>query len=147
MNDKYLAIAPESKPGDTVRIIGSPATGEFVRYFIASLIALAIDAGTLFALTHFFGVHYLVSGVIAFLLGLTTTYLLSITWVFERRHVRAGFEFIVFVIIGLIGLLINEVVLWILTGGFGLFYMFSKIASAGIVFLWNFFARKAFLFR
>lgn len=147
MNDENLAVAPESGESDTVNVLGSRSTHEFIRYFVASLIALFVDALMLFVLTSLFDVHYLVSAGMAFLCGLAITYTLSIHWVFERRHARAGFEFFVFFVTGLTGLLINELVLWVLTGGLGFYYMVSKIASAGIVFLWNFFARRYVLFR
>jgi len=123
-------------------------TREFFRYVAASLLALAIDTGTLALLTSAAGVRYLISAPIAFLLGLLVVYILSITWVFERRDVRnVAAEFGLFLIIGLVGLGINEGVLWVLTGVFGLFYLISKIASVIIVFTWNFFARKRLLFR
>jgi len=147
MTNENLAIVPESATGETVGVIGSIATREFIRYFAASLIALIVDTGTLFILTSIFSVAYLLSGGIAFVFGLLVNYVLSIWWVFERRHAKAGFEMTVFLFTGLVGLLINEMVLWVLTGGFGLYYLFSKVASAGIVFLWNFFARKFVLFR
>ncbi len=98
-------------------------------------------------MTSVFGVPYLISGGVAFTLGLIVIYILSVRWVFEVRHVRSIWaEFTVFVVIGIIGLGLNEGVLWVLTGYFGLFYLVSKIASVLVVFTWNFFARKFLLF-
>lgn len=51
-----------------------------------------------------------------------------------------------FALIGLVGLGLNELVLWLLTGLLGVFYLTSKIASVALVFTWNFAARKWFLF-
>ena len=143
-----IATAPESESGAAIRAIGSRNTREFIRYFAASFIALAVDAGSLALMTSIFGVPYLISGGIAFTLGLITVYMLSIRWVFEVRHVRSVWaEFFIFLVIGAIGFCINEGVLWLLTGVFGLFYLVSKIASVLIVFTWNFFMRKFLLFR
>lgn len=148
MNSDDIAIAPETANGITANIIGSRATQEFVRYFAASLIALIVDIGSLALLTSFFHVPYLTSGWIAFTFGLVIVYLLSIFWVFEIRKVRnVWVEFLTFLIIGVVGLGINELVLWIFTGLFGFFYLISKIGSVVIVFSWNFFARKFLLFR
>jgi putative flippase GtrA len=69
-------------------------------------------------------------------------------WVFNRRalgDVRT--EFVLFALVGLVGLALNELVLWLLTGLFGLFYLVSKFASVTLIFLWNFGARKWLLFR
>jgi len=148
MSESDIATSPESESGSTVGVIGSRSTREFIRYVVASLIALVFDAGTLVLMTSFFGVSYLISGAIAFLLGLLVIYLLSVRWVFERRGTRSAiFEFVVFALIGVVGLGINEVILWILTGYLGFFYLISKIASVAVVFVWNFFARKHVLFR
>lgn len=61
---------------------------ELARYFIASGIALLIDAGTLYLLTRFADVYYLVSAATGFTLGLITIYLLSIHWVFSKRRIK-----------------------------------------------------------
>lgn len=143
-----IVAAPERETAATLSAIGSSGTREFIRYFAASLLALAIDTGTLVFLTSVAGIPYLVSGALAFLLGLVLIYFLSIYWVFERRDMHnRSIEFGIFLLIGIVGLGINEGVLWILTGFFGFYYLLSKIASVLLVFTWNFFARKHVLFR
>ena len=143
-----IAAAPEGEKAPSFEALGSSTLHEFIRYFAASFVALAVDIGVLWLLTSIFGVEYLLSAAVSFLLGLTIVYLASIYWIFETRNMRSpGVEFGIFLIIGLIGLGINEGVLWLLTGGLGLYYLVSKIASVFIVFSWNFLARKYFLFK
>jgi putative flippase GtrA len=148
MADPDITIAPESESSPSVSIIGSSGLHEFIRYFAASALALIADVGSLWLLTSVLGVPYLWSGAIAFLIGLSMVYVLSVRWVFEKRALhdwRA--EFLVFALIGVVGLGLNELVLWLLTGYLGLFYLFSKAASVVVVFSWNFGARKWLLFR
>jgi len=146
-HDTDIATSPESAPSATASALGSEGTREFVRYFFASALALAADAGSLYMLTSVVGVPYLYSGAIAFVLGLIVVYTLSVLWVFEHRSSRSlWFEFSVFTIIGFIGLGINEVVLYIGTGILGWHYLYSKVASVVLVFTWNFAARKRMLF-
>jgi putative flippase GtrA len=115
---------------------------------LASGVALSLDVGSLYVLTSIFTVPYLISAAIAFLIGLTTIYVLSVNWVFEHRVLRdAKAEFAVFTLIGMVGLALNELVLWALTGQLGLYYLLSKGVSIAIVFSWNFGARKWLLFR
>ena len=59
----------------------------------------------------------------------------------------SNFEFVVFAVIGLIGLGFNEGSMWFLKERVHLHYLLAKIDSAALVFLWNFFARKYSLFR
>jgi putative flippase GtrA len=55
-------------------------------------------------------------------------------------------EFLLFLVIGLIGLGLNELFLWMLTDLAHVYYLISKILTAVVVYLWNFFARKILLF-
>lgn len=120
---------------------------EFARYFIASLVALVCDAGSLALLTSVFNVPYLIAGACAFALGLTVIYLLSVRWVFGQRSLGSSMkEFMLFALVGVFGLGVNEIVLWLVTGVFGYFYLFGKAASVVVVFAWNFIARKTLLF-
>jgi putative flippase GtrA len=120
---------------------------QLMRYTVVGGLAFAVDFGTLFVLTEAAGLHYLVSAALAFLLGLSTNYALSVTWVFPRRRLRSRWvEFGIFGAIGLVGLGMNEFVMWVLTDKLGVHYLGSKAASAVVVYLWNFFARKHTLF-
>lgn len=142
-----IATAPEREAGSSMHVLGSEGFHEFIRYAVASGIALLCDVGALTILTSVFDVSYLVSGAIAFIIGLIVIYILSTHWVFtELPRMNAWRAFAVFALIGIVGLGINELVLWVLTGWFGLFYLSSKAASIVLVFAWNFAARKRLLF-
>jgi putative flippase GtrA len=120
---------------------------QLFRYGFVGGMAFAVDYGTLFVLTHFAGVPYLWSAAVAFVLGLVTNYLISITWVFQHSgKMRLWQEFLFFAIIGIVGLFLNELIMYAGTDILGLHYMVSKLISTGIVFFWNFFARKFLLF-
>lgn len=121
---------------------------QFFRYTFVGGTAFIVDFGSLFVLTEFFNVHYLISAAIAFLLGLTINYALSIVWVFSKRILRnKSFEFGIFAFIGIIGLGFNELFIWFFTEYVHFHYLLSKIFSTVFVFMWNFFVRKFILFR
>ena len=121
---------------------------QFVRYTGVGGLAFLCDFFSLFALTHFGGVHYLISAAIAFLAGLTLNYGLSAAWVFSRRTLKnRTIEFGIFASVGVIGLGLNEIGMWLLAGRAGLHYLWAKIVTAGTVYVWNFGARKVALFR
>lgn len=120
---------------------------QLIRYTFVGGFAFIVDFGTLFLLTEYLNLHYLVSAAIAFILGLVTNYFLSIGWVFTRHSVSdKRIEFIVFALIGLVGLGLNELFLWLFTDLAGMYYLISKILTAVLVYLWNFFVRKLILF-
>ena len=120
---------------------------QLFKYFFVGGIAYTVDFGSLFILTDLVKIHYLISAAIAFTLGLITNYSLSIIWVFSKRTVaNKRLEFILFSIIGLVGLGLNEVIIWFFTEWIHFHYLISKVFSTVVVFFWNFFARKKILF-
>ncbi len=120
---------------------------QLFKYFFVGGIAYCADFGSLFILTDIVKVHYLISAAIAFTLGLITNYTLSIFWVFSKRTVSdKKLEFIIFSVIGLVGLALNEVIIWFFTETAHFHYLISKVFSTVVVFFWNFFARKKILF-
>jgi len=120
---------------------------QLFRYTFVGGFAFVVDFGTLFLLTEVFHIHYLLSAAIAFILGLITNYFLSIKWVFSIRSIEnKKIEFLLFSIIGLIGLGLNELLLWIFTDLILIHYLLSKIITAIFVYLWNFIGRKYLLF-
>lgn len=120
---------------------------QLFRYAIVGGCAFVVDYGSLWLLTEVFHLHYLVSAVIAFILGLTCNYLLSTSWVFgDHRMSNRWAEFSVFAIIGVVGLGLNELIMYLGCEKLHLHYMVAKLISTAIVFFWNFFARKFILF-
>jgi putative flippase GtrA len=125
-----------------------PLFQQLCRYTFVGAIAFIADFGSLFALTRFGGVHYLVSAGIAFVIGLSVNYALSIKWVFNKRSIGdRRIEFLIFAVIGLAGLGLNELFIWLFTEIAHFHYLASKIISTALVYLGNFFARKYSLFR
>jgi putative flippase GtrA len=121
---------------------------QLFRYTCVGGIAFLVDISSLFVLTEYSGVYYLVSAAIAFLIGLITNYSASVIWVFSRRGIQSRFlEFVAFSLIGLVGLGLNEFFLWLFTEKMAIHYLFSKIISAVLVYLFNFSFRKFMLFR
>lgn len=122
-------------------------TKQFLRYAMVGAIAFAFDFGILYILTRFFGIPYIISATISFTVGLIVNYYLSLKFVFfERTYSNKTVEFTIFAVIGIIGLVLNDIFLWLITEKIGLFYLLSKIITTAIVFIWNFLARKFILF-
>ncbi|MDD3985247.1 MAG: GtrA family protein [Methanobacterium sp.] len=121
---------------------------QLLRYLFVGGAAFIVDMGSLYVFTDYFGIYYLISAAIAFLLGLIINYILSISWVFNNRTFNSRtLEFGVFTFIGIIGLGFNELFIWFFTAKLGLYYLLSKIIVAVIILCWNFFARKFILFK
>lgn len=123
------------------------APRQIVRYAVAGALAFSVDFAALTVLTEVFRVYYLTSAALAFPLGVGTSYVLSVAWVFDRRaYANRWIEIGIFVSIAAVGLGLNEAGIWAFTELAGQHYLVSKVIATGLVFLWNFFAKKVILF-
>lgn len=133
------------------KLFKAPTESTFIqlfRYGFVGGLAFLVDYGTLVLLTEFAGMHYLLAATISFILGLITNYLLSITWVFNQHKLNNRWvEFLLFAFIGVVGLGLNDAIMFLCTERCGIHYTLSKIIATAIVFFWNFLARKLILFK
>ena len=120
---------------------------QFFRYFGVTLACFSIDFAVLFICTEWLGIHYQISTFAGYSAGMILNYILSITWVFgTRRMNNTAFEFGIFMGIGILGMFINQGIMWLLTDSLGLYFMVSRLISAVFGYTWKFFARKFLLF-
>lgn len=122
---------------------------QFFRYLFVGGVATVVDMGILYVLTDLVHIHHLVSAIISFIAGLATNFILSKLLVFKANTARVTplMEFISFAIIGVIGLGLTELIMFLFTSGLHIHYMLSKIMAAIIVFLWNYIARKLIVYK
>ena len=114
---------------------------QIIKFGFVGGTAFVIDAGLLFLLTEFCGIHYLISGMISFTASVIYNYILSVKWVFANKTQ----EFIVFIVLSVIGLGINQLFMWLFVDMMHIYYMLSKIIATVIVMVYNFITRKIFL--
>ncbi|MBR2152038.1 MAG: GtrA family protein [Clostridia bacterium] len=92
-----------------------------------------------------------VSSAFGFIAGLVTNYLLSISWVFKRKDINRVKEFIIFAIIGIIGLFINtgvmEILGKIIVKANDILFIAKKVIATLVTMIWNFAGRKLILYR
>ena len=118
---------------------------QLFRFGIVGGLAFLIDSGVLFVLTEYLNVYYLVSSVISFIVSLIFNYILSILWVFDVKKKQTIKEISLFVILSIIGLGINQVVMYVGADILNIYYMICKIISTFIVMVYNFITRKIFI--
>ena len=121
---------------------------QLFRYCFVGGFAFLVDYGLLALLTEVFGLHYLLSATLSFIAGLIVNYLLSTYWIFRKSIIdNKWVEFLAFSVIGIIGLGFNTFLLYLFTDLGHIHYLVSKLLTAAIVLLWNFWARKIILFK
>lgn len=115
---------------------------QFLRYLFVGGSAFIADSGALWLLERV-GLHYLFAGVPAFIIGLTVNYIMSKWLVFKNDSISPAVEFLIYGVIGVIGLGLTELIMHLLTEYAHLYFMISKVIAAAAVTLWNYFGKKA----
>lgn len=119
---------------------------QFMKFGVVGVIAFVIDYGLLALLTEVFGVNYLVSATISFTVSVIFNYVASMRYVFTHKEdMSRRREFVIFVVLSIIGLLINNGCMWAGVELLGIHYLIVKIVATAIVMIWNFVTRKIFL--
>lgn len=118
---------------------------QIAKFGVVGIIATLIDYILLFILTDVFKIYYMTSSIISFSVSLIFNYIASIKWVFNVEHKQTYKDGLLFLIFSLIGLWINQEVMYLTVEKLGIYYMISKIFATGIVMVWNFITRKIFI--
>ena len=119
---------------------------QIIKFGFVGGTSFVIDAGILFLLTEFCGIHYLLSGAISFTASVIYNYMLSIKWVFDaKKDVNKVQELAVFIGLSVLGLGLNQLLMWLFVDIFHIYYMLSKIIATAIVMVYNFVTRKLFI--
>ena len=131
---------------------------QIVKFGFVGAFCFVIDFAITMGLTYI-GVYHLIAAAVAFVISVVVNYLLSFKFVFERKQdMDRRAEFIIFVILSVIGLGLNELFIWLAVD---VVYMHSsllvkyidyniavaggKIFATGLVMIYNFVTRKIFL--
>lgn len=133
-------------------IFFNPTTNGFIQFFRYAFvggIATVVDWGILFLLTEFMHFHHLLSAVFSFAAGLVANFVLSKLLVFNSTEakVNKALEFAGYAIIGVIGLGITELIMFVMTSKLHMHYMISKIIATVVVLIWNYLARKYIIYK
>ena len=119
---------------------------QIMKFGVVGVIAFFIDYGLMVALTEIFSVNYLVSATLSFTVSVIFNYAASMRYVFTHKEGTSRTrEFVIFIVLSVIGLGINDLCMWLGTGLLSIDYRITKIGATAIVMVWNFVTRKKFL--
>ena len=119
---------------------------QFMKFGVVGFVAFFIDYGLLAFCTEILHINYLVSATIGFTVSVIFNYLASMRYVFTHKEgMSRRREFVIFVVLSVIGLIINNAIMWAGVELLHVHYLIVKIAATAIVMVWNFVTRKVFL--
>lgn len=122
---------------------------QILKFGVVGIIATVIDFGVLYILSQPLGMDPVVSAGISFCVSLVFNYVASMRYVFTHREdMSRSREFVIFLVLSLIGLAINEAIMAAgvaVLGNSALAVMGTKVLATAIVMVWNFVSRKKWL--
>jgi len=118
-----------------------------VRYVVSGGSGAIVNIGSLFILTHFFGVWYLISSIIAFLASFVVSFTLQRAWTFDirttdglARHTSLYF------VVAVGNTFLNTVLVFGFVEYLYLWYVAAQVVAGAIIALMSFFLyRKIFV--
>lgn len=117
---------------------------EVFRFLVVGGSCFLLEYFLLFALTEFVGFDPLISAPIAFTISLIVNYILCVYVVFHAEN-QSGRQMFFFILTSIMGLGINQLVMWFFIDIIGIWYMFAKVIASAIVMIWNYFTKRYIL--
>jgi putative flippase GtrA len=121
---------------------------QLFRYIIFGIPSSLSDIGVFMLCIFFFQGHYLIAQTFSFLAGIVVSYFFNAEFVFPRKR-RVFSESLLFLLMGIIGLLLSYALLWLFVDVWSMtaFNMLpAKLFTGTIVFVWNFTSKKYIVF-
>ena len=134
--------------------------GEVIRFCITGGVCFLIELAALILFRDKVGLDTLIATPIAFLISVIVNYLMCIKWVFDGAGEQGNKQKIGFLVTSVMGLLLNELLMWLFRMIFGedavvvtvfsfavTMYMVNKTMATVIVMIWNYFTKRYILKR
>ncbi|MBM6775986.1 GtrA family protein [Collinsella tanakaei] len=119
---------------------------QIMKFGVVGVIATVIDFGVMIFLTEVFGINPVASATVSFTVSVIFNYLASMRYVFSHREgMSRQREFVIFIVLSVIGLAINDALMWVGTEMTPVDYRIVKVLATAVVMVWNFVSRKIFL--
>lgn len=113
---------------------------KFLKFGIVGFSGLFVDFGITYICKELLKIQKYVSNSIGFTTAATTNYVLNRVWTFQSKDPDIALEYTEFLVISLIGLGINNFILWLIVSRFKINFYLAKLFAIGVVTVWNFLA-------
>ena len=117
---------------------------QLIKFGIVGVIAAVIDFGVLMLLKELMHIDVLAASAVAFSVSVIANYILSMLFVFESRGNSKVKEFLVFVVLSIGGLLLNQFIMWIGTEIMTAYYLWVKVFALVFVPIYNYYKKNIF---
>ena len=119
---------------------------KLIRFCIVGFSGLGMDFLTTWVLKEKVKINQYVSNSFGFILAASSNYYLNRIWTFNSQNPNISTEYTNFIFVSIIGLALNNLLIFILQNKFQKKFYFAKIIAILITTLWNFIANNFYTF-
>jgi putative flippase GtrA len=113
---------------------------KFIKFGVVGVTGVGVDFGTTYTCKEWIRIQKYISNSIGFTIAASTNYILNRVWTFRSQDPNIVLEYSEFLMISILGLGINNLILWIIHSKFKKNFYLSKLFAIGVVTIWNFLA-------
>lgn len=113
---------------------------KFIKFGIVGFTGVAVDFSITYICKEWLRIQKYVANSIGFTVAASSNYILNRIWTFKSQDPNIALEYTEFLLISLVGLGINNFILWIVHSKFKQNFYISKLFAIAVVTIWNFFA-------
>ncbi|MCB0527713.1 MAG: GtrA family protein [Saprospiraceae bacterium] len=119
---------------------------KFIKFGIVGASGVVVDFGITWIGKEKLRLNKYIANSTGFLCAVVSNYLLNRIWTFHSNDPSIAMQFSKFLLASLIGLAINNSIIYVLNERFKVNFYISKLFATGVVTLWNFWANYTFTF-
>ncbi len=119
---------------------------KFFKFGLVGVSGTAVDFGVTYFFKEWVKLNKYIANSIGFTVAVTTNYLLNRIFTFQSQGDMTA-EYFKFLLIGIIGMGLNNLFIYLFEKRFGLNFYVAKIAATLIVMVWNFGGSLLFAFK
>jgi putative flippase GtrA len=120
---------------------------KFLKFCAVGFSGMIIDFGTTWLLKEKLKVNKYIANSCGFILAASSNYMLNRIWTFESHRQQIVSEYFSFIGISVVGLVLNNIIVYFLSDKLKWNFYLSKIFAIGVVIIWNFGMNFLFTFR
>ena len=118
---------------------------QFIKFCVVGGTGVVVDFGITFLFKEKLKLNKYIANSLGFMAAASTNYLLNRWWTFRSHDPEVAQQYVQFVGISAIGLILN-IIIYLLNDKARLNFYLSKLIAIGLVTLWNFFMNYYFTF-
>jgi putative flippase GtrA len=119
---------------------------KFIKFIVVGVNGMIVDFTATYFVKDKLQWNKYIANTIGFFMGATNVYFINRVLTFESNNQDVFIEYSKFISIYAIGLIINNLVVYLMHGKLNIKFYIAKLIAIGITAFWNFFANYYFTF-